>query len=144
MACADQTRPHAQTAWQIHERYWHNQACWFQQQSNTAYLRPNYNMHAVDKCRLCLPHPLPAAAGTFSYITEVYGASNMDSNFLCNGLSHGGSWLWTVVCQNKLGNIVGSYYAGFAPGTAAAVGAMVNAYNAYCSATQTCAGIFCR
>jgi hypothetical protein len=68
----------------------------------------------------------------------------MDSNYLCNGLSHGGSWLWTVICINKLGSQTGSFYAGFSPGTLPAFGAMLTAYNSYCSATQTCSGIFCR
>jgi hypothetical protein len=65
----------------------------------------------------------------------------MESNYLCNGLSHGGSWLWSVICVNKLGNEVGSYYAGFAPGTIPAMNAMVTAFDSYCSDTQTC--FFC-
>ncbi|WIA36452.1 hypothetical protein OEZ86_007758 [Tetradesmus obliquus] len=88
------------------------------------------------------PNP-PTTYGTFSYIDAVYGPASMDSNYLCNGLSHGGSWLWSVVCQNKLGNLVGSFYAGFSPGTAADLAAMVAAHNSYCSATQTCSSNFC-
>jgi hypothetical protein len=86
---------------------------------------------------------LSTAAGTFSYIDAVYGASNMDSNYLCNGLAHGGTWLWSLVCQNKLGALSGSFYAGFSPGTAASVSAMVTAFRSYCSASQTCSGLFC-
>jgi hypothetical protein len=89
-----------------------------------------------------LPHATAAAAtctgtfgyGTFSYIDAVYGPSNMDSNYLCNGLAHGGTWLWSVVCPPSY--VPFKYhptpvydYIGFSPGTSYAFWFMVYNYN---------------
>lgn len=78
--------------------------------------------------------------GTFSYIDAVY--STMDSNYLCNGLAHGGAWLLSAVGQNKLGNLVGQTYAGFSPGTNDDFSQMFSAFIANCQANSNAAGCF--